>query len=308
MKASLVRLLAVALGLWLASAVLGRLWPLRSGGAGPASTDRTALGGGKGQPPARVPREPLTLLVIGSDADTLDAVGNGAAPAGPANSDTLLLIRFTPGQRLQVLSLPRELAVQIPGQKEILPLGRLYRVGGPALVAGVAGELVGLDPGQPSRYAIMPRRTLRQWVEALGGVELRLNRTYRYSDESQDLSIDLQGGRQRLNGIQAEHLARFQEGPEREEERRLRQEQLMRALVDELKQPGTQARLPALMPFLHGTTRTNLSEEESLSLLAAVIASEKSIEFDTLRLRAPRKAVSMRELEGKPGPDLWKRP
>ncbi|QEY31129.1 LytR family transcriptional regulator [Synechococcus sp. RSCCF101] len=300
---SALRLLAVALGLWLASAALGRLWPMRSGGGGPVPT-----AGSAGDDRSRIPREPLTVLLIGSDADSLDGVSNGAAPEGPANSDVVLLLRFNPDGPLQVMNLPRELAVQIPGKDEILPLGRLYREGGPALAAGVAGELVGLDRDQPSRYVVMPRRSLRRLVDAVGGVELRLDQTYAYEDETQGLSIDLQAGRQRLNGSQAEHLARYLEAPGQERDRRLRQERLMAALMEELSQAGIATRLPALVASLQPSVNTNLSENESLSLLAAALASGGRVQFSTLPLRPRREAVSMRELAGEPGSDLWKRP
>jgi LCP family protein required for cell wall assembly len=304
MSLSILRLLALAAGLGLASGGLGLLWPQRPDLRGPAAS-RPGDSPAGGLP---LPRDTLTVLLIGSDADTVDAASNGAAPSGPANSDSLLLLRFNEDGPVQVLNVPRELAVNVPGEDGIVPLGRLFRLGGPALTASVLAELVGLDRGEPARYAVLPRRTLRQLVENLGGVELRLDRTYRYSDGSQNLSIDLQGGRQRLNGSQAEHLARFQEGPERENERRLRQDRLMRGLLDELRQPAVRSRLPALVSDLYGSVSTNLSERESLSLLTATLANRRPVQFGTLPLKAPREAVRMRELEGDPGPDLWKTP
>ena len=149
---------------------------------------------------AKKPQRAVTVLVIGSDADKLQAPSNGAAPAGPANGDALFMVRVNPEGPLQVLNLPVDLAVMLPGQSEPQRLGDLYRQGGVALTADVVRELLGLRAPAPDRYLVLPRRALRQVVSDLGGLEVSPPRTMRYEDKSQKLKIDLQSGLQRLNG------------------------------------------------------------------------------------------------------------
>ena len=141
------------------------------------------------------------MLLIGSDADRLDAASNGAAPAGTANGDTLLLLRADPAGPLQVLShAHRTGGAGCPADRRAARSGSLYRQGGPALRAGAVAELVGLDPGQPERYVVLPRSGLRELVDGLGGLEVNLDQAMRYHDRAQTTAIDLQGGLQRAQG------------------------------------------------------------------------------------------------------------
>ncbi len=192
---------------------------------------------------AKPPTRPVTVLLIGSDAQRPGDPSNAAAPLGPANSDALMLLRVQPAGPLQLLELPIEAAVQLPGQTKPQALGGLYRQGGVALVADAVRELVALPPGQPDRYVVIGRAGLRQLIDALGALDVSPLRAMRYSDRSQKLTIDLQAGLQRLDGRQVEHMVRYRDPTAGEAGRRQQQQQLLRSLMRELVQP---ARLPEL--------------------------------------------------------------
>lgn len=272
-----IRLAVAGLGLVLGAGALGVLWPRLDRTQAPEAFASLA---DLAQPPAR----PVTVLVVGSDADRSGAVSNGAAPSGPANSDALLLVRVQPGGPLQVLELPVEAAVQLPGQRHPQALGSLYRQGGVALVADAVRELTGLAPGQPDRYAVVPRGVLRGLVGALGQLDLSPPQAMRYVDRSQKLSIDLQAGLQPLDGQQVEHLVRFRDPQMGEPGRRQQQQVVVRALVRELAQPNRLPLLASLARQLLNDTRTDLSEGELLSLLAAGLNQPEAIEFSALPL------------------------
>jgi LCP family protein required for cell wall assembly len=233
---------------------------------------------------ADLPTRPITLLLIGSDADRLGAASNGAAPPGPANSDTLLLVRADPAGPMRVLALPSELAVKLPGQKAPQSLGSVYRQGGAALTADTVARLVGLDPGQPERYVVLPRSALRELVDGLGGLELSLDRPMRYRDKAQAYSIDLQGGLQLLKGSQVEQLVRFREKDQGEQGRRERQQEVVNALVQQLARVDQWPQLPERWQRLSSQLDTNLSEAEALSLLAAAVQQPQKIRYDQLPL------------------------
>ncbi|MCP9926563.1 LCP family protein [Cyanobium sp. CH-040] len=259
---------------------------------------------------ANVPNRPVTVLVIGVDADAPGDSTNGAAPAGPANADALLLLRINPGGPLQVLPLPANLAVQLPGAQRPQSLGSLYRSGGPALTADAVRELVGLPAGRPDRYLVLGRGTLRALVERLGTVEANPPRSMRYTDKTQDLKIDLQAGRQRLNPQQMEHLARWRD-PARPVESRLdNQREVVSSLQRELSVQGMRVDLPALVEGLKGQVNSNLTRGEVLSLMAAVLRSESGVNFTSLPLAAPRqseaaKATGLRELAASLPDPFW---
>lgn len=271
-----LRLLAAGLGLASSLALLGVIWP---------EGDRSASEQG---PPsaadlAEAPDRAISVLLIGSDADRLS---NGST-AVPANSDALLLVQVNPEGPLQLLSLPVETAVQLPGDKSPVGLGTLYKRGGPALVAGAAAQLVGLPKGQPDRYVVLPRAALRDLVDGIGRVELSPDRSMRYTDKTQKYTIRLEGGLQVMDGQQVEQLLRFRDETDGEERRRDRQQMAVESVLRQMGQRQQLQQLPDLLQQLQGQVETNLTRSEALSLLAVALRPGERLEFRTLPLRPP---------------------
>lgn len=301
-RGELLAALLAGAGALVGLSALSLLWPERDRAlqAKPEITPATL---------AEKPRRPVTVLVIGIDADRLGTATNGAAPAGPPNADALLLVRVQPKGPLQVLNLPTELAVRLPGQKAPVALGSLYRRGGVALTADAVRELTGLHAPAPDRYVVMPRSSLRHLINGIGGVEIDPPRTMRYQDKAQKLKIDLQGGLQRLGGAQAEQLVRFRDrwlGPS---DRRNNQQRFEVALRERLRQSEPLASLPELLRSLQPKVETNLTPGEALSLMAAGLDNDQPIAFASLPLDPPRPTHgALRQLKGKAPRVLWPDP
>ncbi|MGA0160819.1 MAG: LCP family protein [Vulcanococcus sp.] len=286
-----IRLLAAGAGIVAGLGALSLVWPLQDHSAkedGPPSAEALA----------EQPSQALNVLLIGSDADRQGAISNGAAPAGPANSDALLLVHVDPNGPVQVMNLPIEGAVRLPGDATPVPLGSLYRRGGAALVASASAELLGLADGAPERYVVIPRTALRELVDGMGRLELAPDRAMAYTDQSQKLTIALQGGLQQLNGTQVEQYLRFRDPINGEERRRDRQEQAIATLLRQMGQAAQLKRLPSLIAELRPQVDTNLSPQEVLSLMAVALQPGQSVQFQSLSLRPALNAkASMRELE-----------
>lgn len=275
-----VRLLAAGIGVAAGLGLLGLVWP-EADRAVQQEELPTAAG------LAELPSRPISVLLIGSDADRRGAPRNGAAPAGPANSDALVLVQVDPKGPLQVLSLPVEAAVRLPGDKQAVALGSLFRRGGPALVAGATAELLNLPKGQPDRYLVLPRAALRGLVDGLGRLELSPDRSMRYADKSQKYRIALEGGLQQLNGAEVEQLLRFRDSETGEEGRRQRQQQTIESALRQMGQHRQLQQLPDLLRTLQNDVDTNLTQSEALSLLAAALQQSAPVRFRSLALRPP---------------------
>jgi LCP family protein required for cell wall assembly len=205
-----------------------------------------------------------------------------------------------------VLNLPTELAVRLPGQKQPVALGSLYRRGGVALTADAVRELTGLQPPRPDRYVVMPRAALRQLINGIGGLEIDPPRTMRYEDKAQKLKIDLQGGLQRLGGAQVEQLVRYRDRWLGEADRRNNQQRFESALRDRLRQSEPLTALPGVLRQLEGQVQTNLTPLEALSLLAAGLDDRRPIAFASLPLDPPKPAHGkLRQLSSKAPNPLW---
>ena len=264
----LLRLSSIALGVGATGWMLSVLWPEPDHAAKEPSIMSDAL-----TSLAPFPSGPVTVLVVGIDANQLGEPLNQAAPLGRANADALLLLRISADEPLQVLQIPSEIAVQLPGNDQPISLASLWQRGGVALLNDAIQEILGQMQQAPQRYVVMPRTALRTVVDALGDVDLVLNETYQHNDKSQGYNIKLQAGRQRLNGERAEQFVRYRETPLDNANRRIRQQDLIVALVDQLKDSTVISTLPLLVGQLESELDTNLSRREQLSLAAAVIAS-----------------------------------
>lgn len=292
---ALLRIAAALFGAGVSGWLLTSLWPEPDRvalGALPTPEDQSSL--------AMYPDTPVTVLVIGVDADDLNDPSNQAAPNGMANADALMLVRIDASQPLEVLQLPIELAVQLPGRDGPISLGSVWRAGGVALVADAVSEIVGLPDAFLQRYVVLTRKALRTAVDGIGEVDVILSESYQYTDNQQEYSVNLQAGRQSLNGAQAEQLVRYRNGPRDDASRRIRQRILMRSVVEQIQAPSGIVGMRSLLQDLSGQLDTNLSSREMLSLAAALIASPPPVRFQQLPLSPRAGQQTLRQLK----PDL----
>ncbi len=292
----------VAVGALLGASLLGLIWP---------QPDREAQETLELTPAslAEKPGRAITVLVIGLDSERIGDALNHAAPAGPAAADALLLVRVNRKGPLQVLNLPIELAITLPGEAMPVGLGSLYQRGGVALTADVVRDVVGLEPPRPDRYLVVPRSALRKIVDSLGGLELNPPGVMQYHDKAQNYRIDLQGGLQRLDGKQVEQLVRYRDVGLGDSGRRLDHQLVESALRDRFSRPEQLALLPNLLRDLQTKVETNLTAAESLSLLAAGLDTQRAIQFTRLALKpATKEYAGLRQLDTAGDRPIWQAP
>ena len=297
---TVLRLGAIALGVGATGWLLSVLWPEPDRAAKEALTKSDAITN-----LAPFPSAPVMVLVVGIDANQLGESSNQAAPLGRANADALLLLRVSAEEPLQVLQLPSEIAVQLPGSDSPTSLSSLWQSGGVALLNDAIQDILGSTQQVPQRYVVMPRTALRTLVDGLGDVDLVLDQTYQHNDQSQGYSINLQAGRQRLNGEKAEQFARYRPTPLDNANRRNRQQDLILALVEQVKDSSVISTLPLLVSRLDDELDTNLSRLEQLSLAAALIASPLPIRITQVPLAKRVDNQILRQIKPDQTLPLW---
>ena len=297
---AILRILVTLAGVGATGWALSTVWPEQdrvARGAPPSVDNPASL--------APYPLEPVTVLLVGVDSDTLSAASNQAAPQGPANADALLLLRISSAEPLQLLQVPIELAVQLPGSQQPMALGGVWQQGGVALTVDALQEIIGLPVGVPQRYVVMPRNGLRTVVEALGEVEVTLNQTYQRTDKAQGYTVNLQAGRQSLNGAQAEQLVRYRKDSQDYPNRRIRQQILLRAMISQVQSASGIGIIRGLLEDIAGQMDTNLSEAEMLGLAAALIASPSPATITQLPLATRAGKQTLRQLKPGLSQPLW---
>src|SRR3954462_9169194 len=126
---------------------------------------------GKNTPAPTDPGEAQTLLILGSDRRPKNNVEGGSG----ARSDTIMLVRLNPHKEATaIMSLPRDLKVQIPGHG-VDKINASYEYGGPALTLETVKRLTGL----PINHVINVTFTgFWRAVNAIGCVYTDVDRDY----------------------------------------------------------------------------------------------------------------------------------
>jgi LCP family protein required for cell wall assembly len=204
---------------------------------------------------------PVNILVMGID-EVLEAQPN-SDDVFAGRTDTLLLVRVDPETgHLNVMSIPRDTRVQIPGFG-MDKINQANVLGGPELVAQTIGYNLGDIP--IDRYVRVNTTAFREIVDLVGGVEINVPKRMEYTDRTQGLYIDLYPGWQTLNGDQAEQFARFRQ-ENGDIGRVQRQQMLLRALRERLTNPTVIPKLPQAVRVALRYVDTNLTLEEMLAI------------------------------------------
>ncbi|MEB3232126.1 MAG: LCP family protein, partial [Leptolyngbyaceae bacterium] len=181
-------------------------------------------------------------------------------------SDAMLLVQLNPEDgTVNVLSIPRDTQVQFPNEVGVTKINHANLVGGPRLAAAVVSHNLG--EVEIDRYIRISTAAFREMVDAVGGVEVTVPTPMKYTDQTQDLYIDLEAGTQILMGDEAEQFARFRGDAFGDIGRVQRQQQLLGALRDRLMSPNILPRIPGIVQLLRVHIDTNLTPEEFLAIL-----------------------------------------
>jgi LCP family protein required for cell wall assembly len=226
------------------------------------------------------PGKPQTLLLVGSDR----RYGDGERDA---RSDTLMLLRIDPQQRaITVLSIPRDLAVEIPGHGEAKII-EAYRLGGLDLAARTVKALLS-TPRRPFRINHAIATTFGGFTDAvdhLGCVHVDVDRRYYHTNAGLPVSehwseIDIRAGYQRLCGEEALAYVRFRH-LDNDIVRAARQQGFLREAKDQLRERGVLDNLRPLVRILARATETDGDPQSTRGLLRlaqlAIRSSDKPV-------------------------------
>jgi LCP family protein required for cell wall assembly len=207
------------------------------------------------------------ILIVGTDSrENLpdDFEGNFGKFSG-SRTDVIMLVHFIPGERAQILSLPRDLKVTIPGH-ETNRINAAFVFGGPELLVDTVK--LNLDLAV-NNYVEIDFAGFAALVDALGGVELTFDNPAR--DKKSGLDVD--AGTQLLLGPQALAYARsrsyeeFKDGAwkgvgNNDIARTRRQQEVLLALFDQATSKGNALNLPSFA----ATVAEEITTDESLTV------------------------------------------
>ncbi len=187
----------------------------------------------------------LTFLVVGSDSrEGLEDLDNFGDFAG-ARGDVVMLVRVDPSSGdAHMLSIPRDLWVDIPGNGEG-KINAAYSFGGPRLMVETIRENLGIEV---NHYVEIGFVGFQEMVDELGGIHI----SFPYDARDVSSGLDVAAGTEVLDGEMALAYARSRKYQENQNGswvsveasdigRTARQQEVVRAIMSELKTPASVA-------------------------------------------------------------------
>ena len=237
------------------------------------------------------PGQAQTLLLIGSDH-------RAGSPWSSANTDTMLLVRIDPNSStINLLSLPRDLEVQIPGDGTA-KLNAAYSIGGPNLL--LATIKANVFPNLHVNHILdINFGGFEDLVNAIGCVYTDVDQRY-YNNTAVTgySSIDIEPGYQKLCGADALAFVRFRH-TDSDIVRNARQQDFLRWAKDQYSEADLIANEGTLLRIFgqHVQTDHNLHTTDGLINLFKLVAFSsaheiKQIPFPAILLPCPPPPVS----------------
>ena len=213
------------------------------------------------------PGEPQTILILGSDRRPRD----NAEGAGGARSDTIMLVRLNPHKEATaIMSLPRDLKVQIPGHG-VDKINASYELGGPQLTVDTVKQLTGL----PINHVVnVTFKGFWRAVNAIGCVYADVDRDY-FNDSAEFTYINVDQGYQRLCARKALQYVRYRH-TDTDLVRSARQQDFLRQMKQQVTYTDLISKRDRLVRIFGRNTATDAklrSRSEVLRLLKLAIFS-----------------------------------
>ncbi len=212
---------------------------------------------------------PSTILVLGTD--------EGPNRDGPFRSDAIMLVRTDPDEhRVALLSVPRDLRVEIPGRGPD-KVNAAYAYGGPTLAIRTVQALTGI----PVNHVIVVNFSkFRDVIDTLGGVTVNVPKPILSNKFACPFATQarcdrwpgwrFERGEQEMDGHRALIYARVRvnqlDPSENDLTRGDRQQAVVQAMADEITSFNTFLRLPFIGDELVAPLATDLSANQFIQL------------------------------------------
>jgi LCP family protein required for cell wall assembly len=196
----------------------------------------------------------VTMLLLGTDRnyDT-----NGGVAEEYARTDTVILACLnTKKQEAYLFSIPRDTMVDIPGRgRSLMNAAHVY--GGPQLAVETVENLLRVNIPY---WAVVDFDGFQDLVNALGGVEIEIEKDMKYYDRAGGFKIDLKAGKQVLDGEEALQYVRFRHDALGDIGRVRRQQKLLGAAAQKALSWQSISRWPAMYKAAERNVQTNMTQ------------------------------------------------
>ena len=208
--------------------------------------------------------EPINVLLLGLD---IGEAGQGDKNV-PKRSDTMMVVNYDrEDNSCSIISIPRDTYVQINGKSQ--KINAAHAIGGPALAIKSVENL--LDT-KINYYVTIDYEGFRSFIDAIGGIEMEIDRDMIYDDNTQDLHIRFKKGEKvTLDGKKAEEFFRWRKNndgtgfADGDIGRIENQHKLMSKVMEKVTSPSIVTKIGKILDLMPKYVETNFSGEDILS-------------------------------------------
>ncbi len=213
------------------------------------------------------------ILFLGVDANN-----GGNDPFEGTRSDTIIILNIDPRTKsVNAVAVPRDSKVFLPGDRGVNKINAAHALGGIKLTKATIEDTLGI---RIDKYIIVHDEAVRQIVDAIGGVDLYVEKNMRYNDYAGNLHVNLTKGDHHLDGTGAVGYLRFRHDATGDIGRTQRQQWFLRAVVEQLKKPDFITKLPEIVSVAKKYVKTDMS----LSEMAQYAAIIKGLDMDKVEI------------------------
>lgn len=214
-------------------------------------------------------QDSTAILLMGVDARPGEPIDAGVRP------DSLAVV-FLDGNdgSCRMLSIPRDTRTELPGYGQS-KINHALSVGGVPYQMLVVEHLLGIEL---DHYGLIDFTGVQDLVDAVGGVTVSNGAAFSAG------GIDFPAGTVALNGEEALVYARYRGGADGDFGRQERQQQLVRALLNQSAGMDLMASVPSLLSTVQGHVRTDLGPADMIGLAQEFRSTCTSETLDARRL------------------------
>jgi len=219
---------------------------------------------------------PNNNIIENEDIDVINTViigMGGENHDGGYLADTIILLKFKKStNQLAIISIPRDLAVDLPGYGW-RKINNANAYGGPELLTEMISEIL----NEPVPYYItIDFSGFADLINSIGGIDVYIERSFtdlEFPDENYEFqTVSFSQGMQHMNGDQALKYSRSRHGDNNEAgdfARSVRQQQVIFAIKDKIISSNTLLNPSKLIALYNNFTKyidTNIKTSEMISL------------------------------------------
>ena len=206
-------------------------------------------------------KDKLRVLVLGIDENWTE---KDIMYTANARSDTMMAVSIDLSTKnVGILSIPRDTWVEIP-KVGFAKINEAYADAGPQRAERTVEKNFGVPPFD--YYVVLRIDATKNLVDAIGGIDVAVEKDMDYDDGWGHLHIHLKKGYQHLDGEHAVGYVRYRHDAEGDFGRMRRQRQVIQVLSHRLKDPSIVFALPSLVATVFENVRTDMPRDRMFAL------------------------------------------